>query len=87
MRWDRINSGDLLARARRIYFTYLEQCPSGGEPLGIVLASQGELGRAVFEPPILLPEEQFVPLDLIRGRSARLRSPRSPFRSPLREGA
>ncbi len=86
LRWDRINSGDLIARARRIYFTYLEQCPCGGEPVGIVLAGQGELGRAVFEAPILLPEEQFVPLDLIRGRSPRPRSPRPPFRSPGREG-
>ena len=87
MRWDRINSGDLIARARKVYFTYLEHCPCGGEPLGIVLATQGELGRAVFEAPVLLPEEQFVPLDLIRGGRGRSRSARPPFRSPGREGA
>ena len=86
LRWDRINSGDLIARARKVYFTYLEQCPCGGEPLGIVLANQGELGRAVFEAPVLLPEEQFVPLDLIRGGRGRPRSSRPPFRSPVREG-
>lgn len=53
--------------------------------MGIVLAGQGDLGRAVFEPPVLLPEEQFVPLDLIRGGRARPRSPRPPFRAPGRE--
>jgi hypothetical protein len=36
----------------------------------------------VFEQPILLPEEQFVPIELLRGRqtsraSGRLRMPRS----------
>ena len=85
LRWDRINSGDLIGRARRIYFTYLEQCPCGSEPIGIVLSGQGDLGRAVFEVPVLLPDEQFVPLDLIRGGRARPRSPRAPFRSPGRE--
>ena len=54
--------------------------------MGIVLAGQGDLGRAVFEPPVLLPEEHFVPIDLIRGGRARPRSPRPPFRSPGREG-
>ena len=88
LRWDRINSGDLIGRARRIYFTYLEHCPCGGEPIGIVLAGQGELGRAVFEVPVLLPDEQFVPIDLIRGRlarsgAARLRLPRKPSSPPL----
>ncbi len=87
LRWDRINSGDLIGRARKVYFTYLEQCPAGGEPIGIVLAHQGDLGRAVFEPPVLLPEEQFVPLDLIRGGRPRPRSPRPPFRASGREGA
>lgn len=54
--------------------------------MGIVLAGKGDLGRAVFEPPVLLPEEQFVPFDLIRGGRARPRNPRPPFRSPGREG-
>jgi hypothetical protein len=82
---DRINSGDLIAGPAGFIFTYLEQCPCGGEPLGIVLATQGELGRAVFEAPVLLPEEQFVPLDLIRGGRGRPRSSR-PSRSPARDG-
>lgn len=54
--------------------------PGGAEPIGIVLDSNGEIGRVVFEAPVL-PHEQFVPLELIRGRSAG--RPRS-FRNPQR---
>jgi hypothetical protein len=43
---------------------------------------QGQRGRVVFEQPILLPNEQFVPIDLLRGRQSartgnRLRMPRN----------
>ena len=49
-RWDRINSSDVIGRARRIYFTYIERCPSGLEPLGVVLSGTGMgQGRVVFE--------------------------------------
>ena len=37
-------------------------------------------GRVVFELPVLLPEEQFISLELVRGRSPRSRSARSPLR-------
>lgn len=81
VRWDQINSGQVLKQARRIYFNYVEQCPAGVEPIGIVLESRGGLGRVVFEPPVLLPEEQFVPMELLRGRNAgRARSIRGPQR-------
>jgi hypothetical protein len=80
-RWDRINSSDVIGRARKIYFTYIERCPSGLEPLGIVLAGAGlSQGRVVFELPVLLPDEQYVSLELVRGRSQRLRSTRTPYR-------
>ncbi len=75
--------------ARHIYFHYLETCPAGAEPIGVVIvteASQGlpSQGRVVFELPVLLPEEQFLPLDLLRGqrqavRARRSAAPRSPF--------
>jgi hypothetical protein len=67
-------------QARQALFRYMEGCPDGGEPIGVVL--QGQRGRVVFEQPILLPDEQFVPIELLRARlgnraAARLRMPRS----------
>ena len=58
-------------QARQALFQYLERCPGGSDPIGVVL--QGERGRVVFEQPILLPDEQFVPIELLRGK----RLPRS----------
>jgi len=82
VRWDQINSGVVIKQARRVYFHYVEQCPGGAEPIGIVLENGGGgQGRVVFEAPVLLPDEQFVPLELIRGRSAgRGRTIRGPQR-------
>ena len=31
-------------------------------------------GRVVFETPVLLPDEQFIAIDLIRGRTSRGRT-------------
>ena len=75
-RWDQINSGDLISRARQIYFHYFDQCPGGGVPMGIVLQGRTAQGRVVFETPVLLPDEQYVPLELIRSRHSRPRSSR-----------
>jgi len=74
LRLDRINSRQLLQAARQIYFRYL--AGSGGrEPLGVVMVGETDQGRVVFAVPVLLPEEQFVPIALMRnrglGRSAR----------------
>lgn len=78
-RWDRINSADVIARARRVYFGYLEQSGGGADPLGIVVTGpNGGQGRVVFENPVLLPDEQFIALELVRGRSGRGRGSR-PF--------
>ncbi len=77
-RWDRINSAAVIAQARRIYFQFLERSVSALEPQGIVL-SPGH-GRVVFELPVLLPEEQFIPLDWVRSRPSRSRPSRSPYR-------
>ena len=77
-RWDRINSSEVISRARRVYFLYLERCSSGLEPIGVVLGGpQAGLGRVVFERPVLLPDEQYIPLDLVRNRTQRLRAPRT----------
>ena len=81
LRLDRINSAELLRHARRIYFRFLESCPTAPEPLGVVLLGAGPQGRVVFEIPVLLPNELFVPLELLRGRVSRQRPPRSPLRS------
>jgi len=78
LRWDQINSGDVLSRARQIYFHYFEQCPGGGVPTGIVLQGRSPQGRVVFETPVLLPDEQFIPLELIRSRGGRPRGFRGP---------
>ncbi len=80
LRLDRINSQQVFQLARRALFHYMERCPAGSDPIGVVL--QGQRGRVVFEQPILLPNEQFVPIDLLRGRQSartgnRLRMPRN----------
>ncbi len=72
-RWDLINSAAVIAQSRRIYFQFLERSPSTLEPQGIVL-SPGQ-GRVVFELPVLLPDEQLIPLDWVRARPSR-----SPYR-------
>jgi len=69
LRLDRINSRDLLAAARRVYFAFLSATVSPVDPLGVVLsgAERGiPRGRVVFAPPVLLPDEEFVTLDLLR---------------------
>ncbi|KEF42683.1 MAG: hypothetical protein ER33_03860 [Cyanobium sp. CACIAM 14] len=83
LRLDRINSAELLRRSRRIYFRFLESCPTAPEPMGVVLLGEGPAGRVVFELPVLLPAEQFVPIDLLRPRPARSRGGRGiPARPP-----
>ena len=77
-RWDRIDSRSLIAKARRIYFAYLSctpaGTPAGQEPLGVVVDPQEPDGRVVFETPVLLPDEEFIAIDLIRGRTSRGRT-------------
>ena len=74
-RWDRIDSRSLIAQARRIYFAYLSSTPAGQEPLGVVVDPQGtRWSRVVFETPVLLPDEEFIAIDLIRGRTSRGRT-------------
>ena len=77
LRWDRVNSAALLAQARSIYAHYLTSCAGRVEPLGVVLEQDsGRQGRVVFEAPVLLPDEHYVPLELLRGRTARWRTQR-----------
>ena len=82
-RWDRINSAAVIACARRVYHEYLASGCGCAEPSGLVIATNpsdqsASLGRAVFEPPVLLPGEQYIPLELVRPRTGRGRTPR-PF--------
>ena len=59
-------------------FRHLQNCPEGPEPIGVVLpidlSDPGGVnrGRVVFALPVLLPEEQFVPMELLLSRSQRL---------------
>lgn len=83
LRLDRINSAEVLRLARGIYFSFLATGPCSQEPVGIVLDGHGAGGRVVFDLPVLLPEEQFVPIDWVRARSVgRSRSGRPPSGRP-----
>jgi hypothetical protein len=64
-RLDRINSAELLRLARAAYFGWLSGGGGSGDPLGIVLTN-ADAGRVVFELPVLLPGEQFVPIAWLR---------------------
>lgn len=66
-RLDRVNSSELLRLARQVYFGYLSNAALASEPLGIVLSGSGS-GRVVFDLPVMLPEEMFVPIEWLRGR-------------------
>ena len=68
LRLDRINSRDVFSAARRVLFRHMESCPEGPDPLGVVLSGRG---RVVFELPVLLPDEQFVPLEFLLTRHQR----------------
>ena len=89
LRLDRINSREVFRAARHVYFHYLETCPAGAEPIGVVIlteASRGlpSQGRVVFELTVLLHEEQFLPLELLRGQRQPMRARRAPTsRSPF----
>ena len=102
LRLDQITSSLVIQAARRILFQALELGGLGNEPSGVVLngcqipgtggdrgkGQQFLQGRIVFDQPVLLPDEQFVPIELIRGRlgrsgSARLRLPRKPSSPPI----
>lgn len=55
----------------------MQSCPEGPDPVGVVLPIDtddpacGSRGRVVFAMPVLLPEEQFIPLELLLTRSQR----------------
>jgi len=77
LRLDRVNSRELLGSARQVYHAFLATGPGGIEPAGVVMVGESRQGRVVFDLPVLLPQEQFVPIDWLRGRSqSRSRSPR-----------
>ena len=77
LRLDRVNSRELLGSARQVYHAFLCTGPAGIEPAGVVMVGESRQGRVVFDLPVLLPQEQFVPIDWLRGRSqSRSRSPR-----------
>ena len=70
-RWDRLDSRVLIRLARSIYFSFLSDAPGNLEPCGVVVDPSCEIGRVVFERPVLLPEEEFIALELIRSRGGR----------------
>ncbi len=70
-RWDRVNSQQLIAKARAIYFRHLSDAGRSAEPMGVVLCAHSGEGRVVFDMPTLLPEEDFVSTQVLRGKSSR----------------
>ena len=81
LRFDQINSQQVLRAARHVLFLYQQQCPMGRDPLGVVLqgggvSEIGPHGRVVFDTPILLPDEQFIAMEWILGRPKRGPGPR-----------
>lgn len=58
-------------------FRHLQSCAEGPEPVGVVLPLDTDdpacasRGRVVFAQPLLLPEEQFIPIDLLLARTQR----------------
>jgi hypothetical protein len=79
LRLDRVNSRDVLAAARTVYFAFLASGATADDPLGVVLGGGAGRGRVVFQAPALLPDEEFVAVELLRGRP-----PRSAGRGPGR---
>lgn len=75
-RLDRYDSRKLIEQARNIYFTYLADSRSEIEPSGVVLHKCTGDGRVVFEHPVLLPDEHFLNLELLRGKIIRNRNSR-----------
>ena len=73
-RWDRLDSRELIGLGRRVYFSYLSDTLSAPDPIGVVVDLVQQDGRVVFHPPVLLPEENFVGLELLRARHARARN-------------
>ena len=81
LRLDQIDSQQVLRAARHVLFQYQHQCPLGRDPFGVVLqggvqGQPGQQGRVVFDTPILLPDEQFIAMEWILGRSKRGQGPR-----------
>jgi hypothetical protein len=77
LRLDRINSRQLIRSARNVYYRFLEACPGAAEPVGVVMAKGTRQGRVVFEPPVLLQKEHFVPIEWLRLAGPRSRTARS----------
>ncbi|MFZ4565242.1 MAG: hypothetical protein ACOYMY_02165 [Prochlorococcaceae cyanobacterium] len=58
----------LLPIARRVYLLHLERQGSPPDALGVVVNAVTAQGRLIFESAVLLPDEHFLPLDLVRLR-------------------
>lgn len=95
VRLDQVDSRTVIGRARMVYLQHMTRSPSAAEPLGVVLVEESAVGlsrrsaeasgaafqgRVVFECPVLLPSEIYVPLEWLKSRAPRSRGTRSPQR-------
>ncbi|MFM8524813.1 MAG: hypothetical protein ACKOCM_04240 [Cyanobacteriota bacterium] len=92
VRLDQVDSRTVIGRARMVYLQHMTRSPSAVEPLGVVLVEElaagssrraseasgsAVQGRVVFECPVLLPSEIYVPLEWLKSRGPRSRGTRS----------
>lgn len=61
---------ELIQAARQIYQTYYEVHPNDTRrPFGIAISRKSRRGKLIYtERPVLLPQETFIPLDLIEAQ-------------------
>ncbi|WP_320674508.1 hypothetical protein [Prochlorococcus sp. MIT 1341] len=62
----------LINQARRIYFKHITSFCQENEPFGVVLKEGNGEGRVVYHPPVLLPEELFIEIGLLRQKQKTL---------------
>ena len=60
-----LESKSLLQRAKLIYLDHLANYIFKKQPKGIVLNLNNSHGYVVFEEPALLPNEKYLPIDLL----------------------
>tara|TARA_Y100001968_G_C19420930_1_gene751695 strand:+ start:1242 stop:1454 length:213 start_codon:yes stop_codon:yes gene_type:complete len=56
----------IINNARSVYFEYLCNSCFNSEPKGVVFNQKIGEGKVIFNNPILLPDEHFIPIEYIK---------------------
>ncbi len=67
VRWDSFNSSKVILEARAIYFDYLLNNKQRTRPIGVIL-KPFRLGSVIHKNYTILPDEIFIPIDVILHR-------------------